>query len=123
MQIPTEFRLKEVQQGLALGLSIEAVNKATGIDPWFLSQIHLINQEASRLKESAELTSHLLKSAKRLGFSDSQIAALRGMKEEDVRTIRWRNLIRPVYKTVDTCAGEFEAFTLITIQLTISLLR
>ena len=111
MQIPTEFRLKEVQQGLALGLSIEAVNKATGIDPWFLSQIHLINQEASRLKESAELTSHLLKSAKRLGFSDSQIAALRGMKEEDVRTIRWRNSIRPVYKTVDTCAGEFEAFT------------
>ncbi|MFZ8872679.1 MAG: carbamoyl-phosphate synthase large subunit, partial [Candidatus Nanopelagicaceae bacterium] len=111
MQIPTEFRLKEVQQGLALGLSIEAVNKATGIDPWFLSQIHLINQEASRLKESAELTSHLLKSAKRLGFSDSQIAALRGMKEEDVRTIRWRNSIRPVYKTVDTCAGEFEALT------------
>ena len=111
MQIPTEFRLKEVQQGLALGLSIEAVNKATGIDPWFLSQIHLINQEASRLKESAELTSHLLKSAKRLGFSDSQIAALRGMKEEDVRTIRWRNSIRQVYKTVDTCAGEFEAFT------------
>lgn len=111
MQIPTEFRLKEVQQGLALGLSIEAVNKATGIDPWFLSQIHLINQEASRLKESSELSSHLLKSAKRLGFSDSQIAALRGMKEEDVRTIRWRNSIRPVYKTVDTCAGEFEAFT------------
>jgi carbamoyl-phosphate synthase large subunit len=111
MKIPTEFRLQEVQQGLASGLSIEVVNNATGIDPWFLSQIQLINQEARRLKESADLTLELLRSAKRLGFSDKQIAALRGIKEEDVRATRWRNSIRPVYKTVDTCAGEFEAFT------------
>ena len=111
MKIPTEFRLQEVQQGLASGLSLEAVNSATGIDPWFLSQIQLINQEARRLKESADLTLELLRSAKRFGFSDKQIAALRGIKEEDVRATRWRNSIRPVYKTVDTCAGEFEAFT------------
>lgn len=111
MKIPTEFRLQEVQQGLASGLSVEVVNSATGIDPWFLSQIQLINQEARRLKESADLTLELLKSAKRLGFSDKQIAAIRGIKEEDVRATRWRNAIRPVYKTVDTCAGEFEAFT------------
>jgi carbamoyl-phosphate synthase large subunit len=111
MRTPTEFRLKEVQQGLAIGLSIDAVNRATGIDPWFLSQIQLINEQADCLKNAADLTPDSVRSAKRMGFSDNQIAALRGIKEEDVRTIRWRNSIKPVYKTVDTCAGEFEAFT------------
>ncbi len=111
MRIPTEFRLQEVQQGLALGASIADVHKATGIDPWFLAQIQLINQLAEELKGCADLNQEILRRAKRMGFSDRQIGRLRGIDESEVRALRWRNLIRPVYKTVDTCAGEFEAFT------------
>lgn len=111
MKTPTEFRLQEVQQGLALGLSIDKVHIATGIDPWFLSQIELINRMATELKDSADLTPELMRRAKRMGFSDRQIASLRGIQESEVRSQRWRTGVRPVYKTVDTCAGEFEAFT------------
>ncbi len=111
MKTPTEFRLQEVQQGLGLGLSIDEVHIATGIDPWFLSQIELINRMATELKDSADLTPELMRRAKRMGFSDRQIASLRGIQESEVRSQRWRTGVRPVYKTVDTCAGEFEAFT------------
>ena len=111
MKIPTEFRLQEVQQGLALGASVADVHAATGIDPWFLAQIQLINQLAEELKSSADLNIEILRRAKRMGFSDRQIGKLRGIDENEVRGLRWRNSIRPVYKTVDTCAGEFEAFT------------
>ncbi|MFM8384461.1 MAG: carbamoyl-phosphate synthase large subunit [Actinomycetota bacterium] len=111
MKIPTEFRLQEVQQGLALGASTADVHVATGIDPWFLAQIQLINQLAEELKSSADLNIEILRRAKRMGFSDRQIGKLRGIDENEVRALRWRNSIRPVYKTVDTCAGEFEAFT------------
>lgn len=111
MKTPTEFRLQEVQQGLALGLSIDEVHIATGIDPWFLAQIELINQMANGLKDSPDLAPELVRRAKRMGFSDRQIAKLRGIEESEVRSQRWRSGVRPVYKTVDTCAGEFEAFT------------
>lgn len=111
MKTPTEFRLQEVQQGLALGLSIDEVHIATGIDPWFLAQIELINQMANGLKDSLDLAPELVRRAKRMGFSDRQIAKLRGIDESEVRSQRWRSGVRPVYKTVDTCAGEFEAFT------------
>ncbi|MFM8782430.1 MAG: carbamoyl-phosphate synthase large subunit, partial [Actinomycetota bacterium] len=111
MKIPTEFRLQEVQQGLALGASVADVHAATGIDPWFLAQIQLINQLAEELKSNADLNVEILRRAKRMGFSDRQIGKLRRIDESEVRAVRWRNSIRPVYKTVDTCAGEFEAFT------------
>jgi carbamoyl-phosphate synthase large subunit len=111
MKTPTEFRLQEVQQGMALGASIKEVHAATGIDPWFLAQIRRINDLAEELKNSADLNIEILKRAKRMGFSDRQIGRLRGIDESEVRTLRWRHMLRPVYKTVDTCAGEFEAFT------------
>ncbi|MBU3715708.1 MAG: carbamoyl-phosphate synthase large subunit [Candidatus Nanopelagicaceae bacterium] len=111
MKVPTEFRLQEVQQGMALGASIETVHAATGIDPWFLAQIQRINQLADELKNCPDLNLEILRRAKRLGFSDRQIGQLRGIDESEVRALRWRLALRPVYKTVDTCAGEFEAFT------------
>jgi carbamoyl-phosphate synthase large subunit len=111
MKTPTEFRLQEVQQSMALGATINEVHFATGIDPWFLAQIQLINDLAEELKNSADLNLEILKRAKRMGFSDRQIGRLRGIDESEVRTLRWRHMLRPVYKTVDTCAGEFEAFT------------
>ena len=111
MKTPTEFRLQEVQHSMALGATINEVHFATGIDPWFLAQIQRINDLAEELKKSTDLNLEILKRAKRMGFSDRQIGRLRGIDESEVRTLRWRHMLRPVYKTVDTCAGEFEAFT------------
>ena len=111
MQVPTEYRLKEVQQALWFGATIEEVYEATKIDRWYLTQIALINAEAVEIATPRELTSDLLRRAKQMGFSDLQIAQLRGVPEEDIRRQRQHLNIRPVYKTVDTCAAEFEAFT------------
>ena len=111
VSVPTENRLMQVQRLLALGESITEVHQISGIDPWFLTQIQSINEMAKSLREAAELSSHLLIKAKKLGFSDSQIAELRGIDTSEVLKVRERLEIFPVYKTVDTCAGEFEAFT------------
>ena len=111
MKIPTEYRIQQVQLAMWCGASIEEVYASTKIDRWYLGQIELINKEALRIAEPGELTAHVLRSAKSMGFSDLQIARLRGLAEEDVRGARHHENIRPVYKTVDTCAAEFEAFT------------
>ncbi|HUW87769.1 MAG TPA: carbamoyl-phosphate synthase large subunit [Candidatus Paceibacterota bacterium] len=111
MQVPTEYRLKEVQQALWFGATIDEVYAATKIDRWYLTEIELINWQASEIAAPGELTSDLLRTAKQMGFSDLQIAQLRGAPEEDIRRQRQHLNIRPVYKTVDTCAAEFEAFT------------
>jgi carbamoyl-phosphate synthase large subunit len=93
------------------GASIEEVFAATKIDPWYLRQIELINQQAAVISQPGELSAEVLRTAKSQGFSDSQIASLRGVTEDEVRKARHHLGIRPVYKTVDTCAAEFEAFT------------
>ena len=111
MRIPTEYRLQQVQKAMWAGASIEAVFAATKIDPWYLRQIELINAQAAVIAQPGELSSELLRTAKSQGFSDSQIAILRGVSEDEVRKARHHLGIRPVYKTVDTCAAEFEAFT------------
>lgn len=109
--IPTEFRLQQVQQLMALGSTVEDLHNLTEIDPWFLSQIELINQIAVEIRQASDLSSELLTRAKRYGFSDFQISELRGVSESEVRVVRHRLGILPVYKTVDTCAAEFEAHT------------
>ena len=111
MRIPTEYRLQQVQQALWGGASIQAVHEATKIDPWYLEQISLLNAKAEELSQPGELSFELLYSAKQLGFSDQQIAGIRNLTYEDVKASRIHHGIRPVYKTVDTCAAEFEAFT------------
>jgi carbamoyl-phosphate synthase large subunit len=111
VQVPTEKRLKQVQQLLDLGESVASVHSLTGIDPWFLTQIKSINEMAHKVKAAPELNIEILRKAKRMGFSDSQIGTLRGITSDEVRGLRWRLNLHPVYKTVDTCAGEFEAFT------------
>ncbi len=111
MVVPTEYRLGQVQRALWLGATTEQVHSATKIDPWYLEQIQLINSFARTIIEAGDLTPELLASAKSLGFSDLQIANLRGLTEAQVRQERYTNNIRPVYKTVDTCAAEFEAHT------------
>jgi len=114
--VPTEHRLIQVQQvlrsvGRPGGAAIADVYAATGIDPWFLDQIELVNEVAGDVAASPEMAPDLLARAKRHGLSDAQIAGLRGISEDTVREVRQALGIRPVFKTVDTCAAEFAART------------
>ncbi len=109
--VPHDGRLRVVQQALWAGASVEQVNAETGIDPWFLDQIALINEVAAEVAGCSELDQAVLRKAKRHGFSDAQIGLLRRMPEDVVRGVRHALGIRPVFKTVDTCAGEFAAAT------------
>jgi carbamoyl-phosphate synthase large subunit len=111
IKVPTDGRIVNVQQALRAGASVEEVFESTKIDPWFIDQIVLINEVAADVKSADSLTAEVLKHAKDHGFSDAQIAALRGVSEAEVRVIRHQFGLRPVYKTVDTCAGEFPAET------------
>jgi len=111
MKIPTEYRLQQVQKAMWAGASVEQVYDATKIDRWYLRQIEMINEQASVIAQPGELSKELLRTAKTQGFSDAQIAVLRGVTEDEIRKARHHLGIRPVYKTVDTCAAEFEAFT------------
>lgn len=108
--VPTDGRIVTVQQAMRAGASIEEVFEATKIDPWFIDQIALINEVAGQIGDG-ELDEATLRLAKDHGFSDAQIAQLRGLSEAEVRATRWGLGVRPVYKTVDTCAGEFPALT------------
>jgi len=111
MRRPHDGRLSLVQQALWAGASIMEVEAATHIDPWFLDQIAQINEHADVIRGAGELDRDLLVASKRLGFSDRQIAQLRGVTEADIRASRYALGVRPVYKTVDTCAAEFAAQT------------
>ena len=104
-------RLYRVQRALLGGASIEEVHEATAIDPWYLDQLALINETAETIRASGALTADTLRLAKRHGFSDAQIGALTNTPEPVVRGVRHALGVRPVYKTVDTCAAEFEAYT------------
>ena len=111
IEIPTEYRLQQVQRALWWGASIAEVFNSCKIDPWFLNQIIELNNAARVIAIPGELTEEILRNAKQLGFSDKQIADLRGISEADVRLARANLGVHAVYKTVDTCAAEFEAFT------------
>ena len=108
---PTDGRIVTVQQALRQGATVEQLHEATGIDPWFLDQIQLINEVAGEIAAEAELTPALMTYGKQHGLSDAQMASLRGMTEGELRALRHGMGIRPVFKTVDTCAGEFPAKT------------
>jgi carbamoyl-phosphate synthase large subunit len=108
---PTDDRLLKVQQAIRGGASLDQLYQATRIDPWFLDQIMLIDEVARKVGEADTLTPALLGEAKRHGFSDAQIGDLRHLSEDVVRGVRHALGVRPVYKTVDTCAAEFAART------------
>ncbi|GII59924.1 carbamoyl-phosphate synthase large chain [Sphaerisporangium krabiense] len=107
---PHDGRLRTMQQAIRAGATLEELYEATAVDPWFLDQLFLIDEEAAALREG-ELTAATLTRAKRHGFSDAQIAGIRGMAEPEVRALRDALGVRPVYNTVDTCAAEFAAKT------------
>jgi carbamoyl-phosphate synthase large subunit len=113
LRTPVDGRLYLAEQALSAGATVEQVAEASGFDPWFVDQIALIDEIGDEVRDAPSMTPELLRRAKRHGLSDRQIAALRPelAGEDGVRTLRWRLGIRPVYKTVDTCAAEFAART------------
>lgn len=106
-------RLYTVERALRLGASIEDVYNASKIDPWFIEQIAWLGTLRTELLEAPVLDESLLRKAKRAGLSDRQISVLRPelAGEDGVRALRHRLGVRPVYKTVDTCAAEFKSET------------
>lgn len=111
IKTPTDERVVQLQQALRLGVTAQQAFEATKIDPWFIDQLVLINEIATWLGGLPALDRDSLKRAKQHGFSDAQIAQIRGMSEAEIRELRYSLDLRPVFKTVDTCAGEFPALT------------
>ncbi|MGI5217544.1 carbamoyl-phosphate synthase large subunit [Nocardia sp. CA-290969] len=113
LRTPTEGRIYQVERALRLGASIESVAEASGIDPWFVAEVAGLVELRRELLDTPVLDESLLRRAKYHGLSDRQIAALRPelAGEGGVRALRHRLGVRPVFKTVDTCAAEFEAKT------------
>jgi carbamoyl-phosphate synthase large subunit len=111
---PNPRRLPALIELLRRGRSVQALHHITAIDPWFLSQLAEIvstEQEVRAAGDPAEWGWELWREVKRLGFSDGDIAALTGKPAAEVRRLRLAKEQAPVYKTVDTCAAEFEAYT------------
>jgi carbamoyl-phosphate synthase large subunit len=110
---PHDGRLHTVEFALRRGATVQEVFDATKIDPWFLDQIMSLVELRHEIEAAPHgpLDEALLRKAKRMGCSDQQLAVLRGVTEQQVRQRRYDLGIRPVYKTVDTCAAEFKAET------------
>ncbi|MBF6217488.1 carbamoyl-phosphate synthase large subunit [Nocardia abscessus] len=113
LRTPTEGRIYQVERALRLGASIEDVAAASGIDPWFVAEVAGLVELRQEILDAPVLDEPLLRLAKHYGLSDRQLAALRPelAGETGVRALRHRLGVRPVFKTVDTCAAEFEAKT------------
>ena len=107
---PNDERLWALMAALRRGVTPEELSRATGVDPWFLRAFSNIAAMESRLL-SGSLSPELMRSAKRLGFSDEKIGVLTDRTPEQVRALRKEWRLTPVYKMVDTCAAEFEAQT------------
>lgn len=117
LRFPSHDRVFYIRYAFQHGFTVEEIYKLTSIDPWFLEKIRNIVEFEEKLKELAkkyrleDLPPEILKEAKKLGFSDRQIAHIFNKSEFEVRRIRKAKGVRPVYKMVDTCAAEFEAKT------------
>ncbi|WOC14205.1 carbamoyl-phosphate synthase large subunit [Gordonia sp. MP11Mi] len=111
--VARDGRMHKLMLALEAGVSIEKLYEVTAIDPWFLAEIDGIREVGHQVRDANDLDEELLRTAKSTGLSDRQIAALRNdLADEDAaRELRIGLGVRPVYKTVDTCAAEFEATT------------
>jgi carbamoyl-phosphate synthase large subunit len=111
LRTPTPERIFQVKRALVAGMGIDEIAAASGIDRWFLAQLDELVAAERAFAAGPEPDAAALRQMKRLGFADRQLAALRGTTEEAIRERRWALGIHPVYKTVDTCAGEFPSST------------
>ncbi len=110
LRVPNEDRLWFIAEAFRRGYTVEDVHSYTSIDPWFLHNMREIVLFEERIRDG-ELDADLLRTAKALGYSDREIALLKGMSEKEVRELRSGFGLRPAFKGVDTCAGEFVAYT------------
>ncbi|HSQ33108.1 MAG TPA: carbamoyl-phosphate synthase large subunit [Gemmatimonadaceae bacterium] len=108
---PTPERIFQVKRALERGLSVSDVYELTAIDPWFLEQLRELIDAEREYADLDTVDAYALRRMKRMGFSDRQLATLRGETERAVRERRWAHEVRPAYKMVDTCAGEFPSAT------------
>ena len=111
LRLPTDDRPFQIKRALQAGLSITDISEASHIDPWFIAQLHELVKAERDYAALDQPTREPTWEMKRLGFSDAQLAKLRGEEEAGVRERRWDWGIHPSYKMVDTCAGEFPAAT------------
>jgi len=109
---PTPDRLRVIAQAFRQGLSVEEIHGACSYEPWFLRQIEtLIREEANVIAKGLPTTAHAFRALKAQGFSDARLATLAGKPEAAIREARRALGVRPVYKRIDSCAGEFLATT------------
>jgi carbamoyl-phosphate synthase large subunit len=108
---PTPERIFQIKRAFLRGMTVDEVYELTRIDPWFLSQMHSLVEEERAYAALPEVDEVAMRRMKRRGFSDRQLAVLRGETEGEARERRWALGVRPVYKMVDTCAGEFPSAT------------
>jgi len=111
---PNPERVWYLRYAIKSGMSIEQIHEITGIDPWFLDNLLEIVETEEKIRECGTLENipeKLVRTAKRFGFADRQLATMLGSTESEVRAHRLELGIRSVFKSVDTCAAEFEAFT------------
>jgi len=108
---PTPERIFQVKRGFLLGLDVAELHELTGIDPWFLAQMQELVEAERAFTVLSTIDAAALRRMKQLGFSDRQLADLRGEREDAMRERRWSLGVRPAYKMVDTCAGEFPSAT------------
>lgn len=114
LSIPNADRVWYLRYALKAGMSIEEIHGLSFIDPWFLDQLQQIVELEEILEARGSLQNTddaLLRQAKQFGFSDRQLATLWGQSEMDIREERKRRGVVPTFKSVDTCAAEFEAYT------------
>ena len=113
LRTPNPERIFAVRHAMLLGMTLEEIYELTGIDPWFLDKMQQLLETEKFLKRTPlpQLTKEQMYAVKREGYSDRQIAYATKTKEDEVRSFRQQLGVNPVYKTVDTCAAEFEAFT------------
>jgi carbamoyl-phosphate synthase large subunit len=108
---PTPERIFQVKRALQRGLSVDEVHELSNIDRWFLWQFAELIEEERWFTGLATVDAAAMRRMKQLGFSDRQLADLRGTSETELRASRWALGVRPAYKMVDTCAGEFPSDT------------
>jgi carbamoyl-phosphate synthase large subunit len=108
---PTPERIYQVKRGFEAGMAVDELYELTAIDPFFLGQMQELVEAEASYRALGEIDAATMRRMKRFGFSDRQLAELRGEKEAKTRALRWALGVRPAYKMVDTCAGEFPSTT------------
>jgi carbamoyl-phosphate synthase large subunit len=111
VRVPTPTRLFWLGEAFRASMGVDDVHALTGIDPWFLRELRQVVGHERELSRGLPRDAESWRKAKRMGFSDKRIAALAAVSEKTTREARWAAGVRPVFKRVDTCAAEFEAYT------------